>query len=110
MFLGGTSGEGLEPVGVMGSPVFHRPFADADSHTAGYLAMNGATVIDIVEQLLQHLLRDVLFHPLAGENVARKVIFYLTFRRNSRHRSVCFCNFDCFKSNILHNFDANFYF
>ena len=72
-----TACERLEPVGEMRGTAVHRPFADADSHAAGYLTMDGTAVVHVVEKLRQYLLVNILFHPLACEHIAGKIIFNL---------------------------------
>ena len=79
MLLGSAACERLEPVREVRCTALDSPLTDTDSHDAGYVAMDRATVIYVVEQLLQYILGYILLHPLAGEYVACKVVFYLLF-------------------------------
>ena len=93
VFLSRASCQRLEPMGKMRSSTFYCPFTDADSYTAGYIAMDRATVIHIVQKLVQHLLRDVLFHSLASEHIARKIVLHFAFRHFYCHRIMTKCSF-----------------
>ena len=80
VLLGGTTGQRLKPVREMrGTPV-HRPFADTDRYDAGDVAVDRATVIHIVEQLIQHFLRDIFLHLLPCEHIGSEIVLYFAFR------------------------------
>ena len=73
VLLGGTLGEGLEPVGVVGDahllgPLLH-PFGDG----VGDGAVETGTVVDDVDEVVIHVGGQVLVHLLAVEHVLAEV-------------------------------------
>ena len=62
MFFSRTLCQRMEPVGVVGSSLFQGPFLHACSHSIGYFAIEGSTVVDTVDQFLINLFRQILKH------------------------------------------------
>ena len=63
----------------MRSTVLYRPFANTDSHYVRYVAMNSTTIVHIIEQLIQYLLRDILLHFLAREHIGCEIVLHFAF-------------------------------
>ena len=72
VFLGCALGQRLEPMGIMGHTHFKCPFLHAGSHSIGYRTVQTGTVIHHVNHLFVDVLRQVLIHFLAVENVFAK--------------------------------------
>ena len=93
VFLRRSACQRLKPVGEMRSTMIHRPFADTDGYHTCYIAMDRTTIIYIVEQLIQYILRNIFLHFIAREYVACEIIFHFSVRHFYFYRSMPKCHF-----------------
>ena len=88
MLLRRTACQRLEPVCIVRGSAIHCPFAHTGSYGVGDVAMNSAAVVDVVKELLEHIVRDIFFHPLTGEDVRSEIVLYFAIRFVRHNRCV----------------------
>ena len=81
VLLGCAFREGLEPMRIVRHAVLLGPRHHAGSHSIGHLAVEASAVVDDIYHLIINVLRQVLVHLLAVENMLSKVLA----------RSFCWC-------------------
>ena len=59
-------------MGVVGCAQFGRPFLHADGHAVGDIATQGLLVVHDVEELIEDIASDILFHLFACEHILCK--------------------------------------
>ena len=69
VLFGGDAGEGLEPVGVVGGPLLHRPVLHGVGHNVGGGHADVAPVLHHVHDLPEHPLGQALPHDGGAEDV-----------------------------------------
>ena len=74
VLLGGTLGQRLEPVCIVRHAILYGPLLHAGSHSVGHVAVEACTVVDDVDHLLVHVLRQVLVHLLTVEDLLSKIL------------------------------------
>ena len=75
VLLGGDAVHGLEPVGVVGHALFHRPVAHGTGDDIGHLGLQGTAVGYGLVQRLVGILGQTLLHDLVAEYVHAKELF-----------------------------------
>ena len=81
MLLGSDSGEGLEPVGVVGCSVGNRPVLHGGSHSIGNAGLQLRAVIDGLLQGLVHSGAELRLHNPVVKYQTAKIIGYTTHTR-----------------------------
>jgi hypothetical protein len=81
VLLGRAFREGLEPMRIVRHAVLLGPRHHAGSHSIGHLSVEASAIVDDIYHLIINVLRQVLVHLLAVEDVLAKVFA----------RSLCWC-------------------
>ena len=74
VLLCGTLGEGLEPVCIVRHAILRGPLFHTFCHGIGYLTVETGTVVHHVYHLLVDILRQILVHLLAVEDLLSKIL------------------------------------
>ena len=75
MLFRSRSGERLKPVGVMGNPFCESPLFHGDGYGFGYLRIKIFVPMLYLLQFRKYFMRQILFHRVYVETIARKDIF-----------------------------------
>ncbi len=80
VLLGCSLRQWLEPVGVVGRPVFRCPLLHARRHRVGYRAVEPCAVVYHVDELGIYVGRQILVHLMPVEHVFAEILRW-SFRR-----------------------------
>ena len=88
VLLRGDAGERLEPVGIVGGALFHRPVLHGVGHDVGGLDADVAAVFHHVHDLAEHALGESLPHHIGAEYIGTEDLCDIDAHRFNPFHSV----------------------